>query len=61
MLFGFVPRNRCQNTDRNIRFADTIITEADFNDWRKVTFSRVGNLSDEDQIPFYDLPRLQCQ
>ena len=59
MLFGFVPRNRCQNTDRNIRFADHPLTQADFTDWRKVTFSRQSNLSDEDQIPFYDLPRLR--
>ena len=59
MLFGFLLGNRCQNSDRNIRFTDSPLTEADFTDWRKVTFRRVSSLTDEDQIPFYDLPRLR--
>ena len=60
MMFGFLPRQRCQNSGgSNIRFSDHPLTEADFNDWRKVTFTRQARLSDADQVPFYDLPRLR--
>ena len=58
MLFGFGLRRYC-GTPNNIRFNDTPLTQEDFTDWRMVTFSRQINASEEELIPFYDLPRLR--
>ena len=59
MLFGFIRQGRCDGTTRNQRFDTGPLTDEDFSDWRLVTFTRERNLADEDQIPFYDVPRLR--
>lgn len=59
MLFGRIRKGNCRGTNRTQVFDDSPLSDEDFSDWRLVTFNRRGNLSDEEQIPFYDIPRLR--
>lgn len=56
LLHGFVAA-RC-NEGRNLLFAPTPITEADFNDWRPVELVPVEGAGEI--IPFYDLPAVRA-
>lgn len=60
-LFGFVrARRRCENSARNnYQLPGILLTEADFEDWRWVTFVPADEAPDLPVTPFYDLRTLR--
>ena len=62
VMLGNMRRRHCTDHqfERNdYRYPDGILTEADFNDWREVTFTYRRNAPADDRIPFYDVQRLR--
>lgn len=63
-LFGVVRSRHCQDhqiPNNNLRFNldESVLTEADFQDWRLVTLEFAPNARAGDRIPFYDVRRLR--
>ena len=63
-LFGNLQRRHCEDHDIprnnfNFNLDDSLLTQADFEDWRLVTLEFVPNAPADERIPFYDIRRLR--
>jgi hypothetical protein len=61
LLFGFVDARRyCRpRPENNIRLEDSVLTPADFEDWRPVNLVTPGQAPDDPILQFYDVPALR--